>query len=139
MCYVLKSKDGKIILHVGVVPWVQLCSFDDIPSQIKEDCNIDLMLIILDTDPDRVKLINYAVAYCHDQNLPVLRDRLNEQFISWSRNKKGREIICIETGEKFPSATAAARSHNLTYGALLKHLQKTKSYNSVKGKTYNYV
>ena len=137
VCYVLKFKDGQI-MHVGITPWAQLCSFNDLPQTIEKG-DIDLYLTVLDQDVDRIKLINRAVTYCHEHNLPMLRDRLNEQFVSWSRNKKGREIICVETGEKFPSATATARAHNLTYGALLKHLQKEKSYNTVKAKTYNYV
>lgn len=137
VAYSLTDQNG-LVFHIGVAPQSQLTSLSDVPGEIERP-DIELYLSILDRDVDRVKLINRTLAWCHNNGHAHLTERLNKQYVSWSRDKKARSVRCIDTGEEFKSATEAARQHNLTYGALLKHLAREKSYNSVKGKRYEYI
>jgi hypothetical protein len=50
-----------------------------------------------------------------------------------------REVICNQTGEKFPSIYAAERAVNCSRGELVKHLQRRVGSRSVKGFTFSYV
>lgn len=53
--------------------------------------------------------------------------------------RAGRPIECVETNERFFSASAAAIAHGLSYSALNNHLKGAIGFKSVKGKTYKYL
>jgi hypothetical protein len=133
--YTLTDAAG-ICCHAGVVPFTQLCALTDLPDPA--GIAGKFYMSIISTDEDRLKLMNRAIGWCDDQKNPALRDRLLNAYKISILNKRERAVICNETGERFKSATACSVAHGLTYGALLNHLKKRQSHNTVKGRTYRY-
>lgn len=98
-----------------------------------------MFLTILETNVDRVKLANKALLLCHEKGRNDLKERINTTVQHWQQTNNKNAVRCIETGEEFSSAAACAETHDLTYNALIRHLNNVKSYNTVKGKTYERI
>lgn len=49
---------------------------------------------------------------------------------------KKQRVECIETGELFENAAAAARAHGVSHSALTNHLNRRAGHKTVKGRTY---
>lgn len=134
--YSLTTQDGDLI-HVGIVPMKQLTALSDLPEALRQQI---VYLSIIKYDTDRLKLANIGTDWITQRGNDELRNRLINVINSWSNKSAGtNQVECIETGEIFSSAADAARQHDLTHGALLKHLKGEKSFNSVKGRTYRRV
>ena len=132
LAYVLSNKDGHPV-YVGIRPYRQLLNFT--PHELSEE----LYLTVILNHKDRSKLYNSFVKWCKDNKHEFLLPQLKDLYKSWLIKSKQKEVACIDTGEVFESAIMAAREHDLTYGALLKHLKNEKSYITVKGRKYEYV
>lgn len=130
--YTLSNEKG-VIIYLGIRPYRQLLNFK--PHELSEQLYMTIVL----HDKDRLKLYNAFVRYCKEKNLEHLTPQLRDIYKSWNLKTKQKEVVCLDTGEMFESAIIASRTHDLTYGALLKHLKKEKSYITVKGRKYEYV
>lgn len=128
--YKLTTQTGDAV-HIGVVPFNQLTAFSDVPDSVS---GIVYLSVIM-TGIDRLVLADYGLK-TEDH---VLHERLAAVIKSWSIHSSKQGVMCVETLEQWPSAAECARDHDLTYGALLKHLDGEKSFNSVKGRTYRKV
>jgi len=131
--YNLVTPSGEII-HIGIIPFNQLTAVADMPLTIREEYD-KAYLSVLMVDEDRMKLANHGL----QTDVPELRERLLKIIESWGKKTVQHAIRCVETGESWESAAECAKAHDLTYGALLRHLSGDKSFNSVKGKTYRKV
>ena len=139
--YSLTTEVGDLI-HVGIVPFKQLTAFNDVPFKDMPsdvDYSDTAYLTIIEVSDDRLKLANAGTEYTTSKKRLDLRDRLVDAINSWTGKSNANEVECIETGEVFQSAQAAATAHDLTYGALLAHLQRRRGYKTVKGRTYRKV
>lgn len=121
------------VLHIGVVKLSALTAFEDIKELPKDE---DVFMTVLQIDVDRLKLANRALLLCHEKGRDDLKEGVQETVNSWTKPISANAVRCIETGEVFGSAAECAEKHDLTYNALIRHLNGVKSYNSVKKKTY---
>lgn len=130
--YSLTNTDGRLV-HLGIVPFKQLTALNDFQG------GGIVYMTIIQKDVDRLKLANNGIAWVQERDRNDLHQRLMNNIQSWSVKSNNKSVECIETGEIFSSAADVALQHDLTYGALLKHLKGEKSFNTVKGKTYRKV
>lgn len=130
--YKLTKPCGELI-HVGIVPFDRLTALNDVPHPLPTD---NAWISVIKSDDDRLKLANNGLAWLEEQDRPDLIDRLKEVINTWSAGAHDLFVECIETGETWDSAAQAARAHDLSYSALIKHLNGEKSFNSVKKRTY---
>lgn len=125
----LTTGDGKISsLHIE--------PFKMMLTNITTDT--ETYLLIIATDADKLKLGNKALSIAEDSGDPLLIKNVQDMVLSWQSTgkKRGEPVQCITTGEVFANASEAADKHDLTYGALLRHLKGERGYKTVKGKTY---
>lgn len=54
-------------------------------------------------------------------------------------NSKSKQVICNTTGEVFVSCSHAANTYGANKDNLLKHLQRRKYYNTIKGKVFSWL
>ena len=52
--------------------------------------------------------------------------------------ERGRAVICLDTGERYPNAHQAANAHNVNYSYMHYHLQGVGSYKTCKGLRFKY-
>jgi hypothetical protein len=51
---------------------------------------------------------------------------------------RGRAVVCVQTGERYPNAHQAANANNINYSYMHYHLQGLSSYKHCKGLTFKY-
>lgn len=126
------ATSADVLVYFGIARFKEMTISNGFFEKLPDE---RLWLQFVKIDHDREILMNEAIAMVNAAKRPDLREGLRNMAKSW--NEGG--IECIETGEVFPSAKAAATAHDLTYGQLLKHLKGEKSFNTVKGRTYRKV
>lgn len=133
----LTDGTGKI-LNIGVAPFANLSSLA-VPSKLPAD-DSPAYLSIIQFDDDPLKLFQIGRNMLDDLKLYDQRDRIDQAFKDYTNvgGARSRRVRCIDTGEIFPSMISAATVHDISYSALHKHLHKVKSYNTVKGRCYEY-
>ena len=52
--------------------------------------------------------------------------------------ERGRAVVCVDTGERYPNAHQAANAHNINYSYMHYHLQGVSSYKTCKGLRFKY-
>lgn len=51
---------------------------------------------------------------------------------------RGKAVVCVTTGERYPNAHQAANAYNINYSYMHYHLQGVGSYKTCKGLTFKY-
>lgn len=51
---------------------------------------------------------------------------------------RGKAVVCVDTGERYPNAHQAANAHNINYSYMHYHLQGVSSYKTCKGLRFKY-
>jgi hypothetical protein len=116
------------IRHIGVVTFRNLTMLADIPDLPEGQ----IMLNVIDTDEDRLKLLNRAVQWCEKQN----RDDLSRSLCMQKPKETGQPIICNETGERYRSVRECCIRTGNSEQSMYKHLKKMIGYSSLKGLTF---
>lgn len=128
--YYLSDSKGNL-LQLDCTRFVNLTTLTDIPITSDEI----LTQTIIAKNIDKNILMNVAQTWCSNMNC----QHLFQEFLKRTSDKKNGYIVCNDTGEIFATVRETCDKHNLSYAALINHLKRRKSYNSVKGKTYTKI
>lgn len=131
--YQLANNAGEIV-NVGISRFVEITQLTDIiPPE-------GLFLSVLDTDEDQFKLANRAISDVANRGKPSMQWTIKGIVTAWQKGgRAAKSVRCVETGEIFASANAAANAHKLSYSQLINHLNKKIGFRTVKNNHYEWV
>lgn len=129
--YLNKTMDG-VVQYIGVTKLIDLFRLEDARCNSKWlnyfEGGIEIE-VVATTD-------NMNEAYQEQRRLVSQYNPIcNREGYYVPVNKQG--VFCNETGEQFDSAMLCAKAHNLTYSALVNHLNRKPGHKTVKGRTYS--
>lgn len=131
--YRLADNAGEII-NVGISRFTELTQLSDILP------DTGLFLSVVDTDEDQYKLANRAISDIAQRGKPSLQWTIKGIVTAWQKGgRAAKSVRCVESGETFASANAAAGAHKLSYSQLINHLNKKIGFRTVKNNHYEWI
>lgn len=126
---------SNVVQYIGVSPLSELftlsdanCNSEFIELFGKQATTVDIEVEAL-TSSERE-------AYIEQRRLIAIhRPHCNTRgiYVAVTRQR----VMCNETGETWPTASAAAKDHGLSQSALHHHLNRRPGHKTVKGRTYS--
>ena len=137
VCYILTAPDGWVF-HADIVRFTEITK---LPSILLPEHFETVTMTIIDRDTDWKKLYNRAMSSLPQNGMPEMQWKIKDTGIRLLKLEKStaRGVVCVDTGEKWPSAYKCATATRLTYGQLLNHLNDVRGYKTVKGKIYKWL
>lgn len=125
------------VVKVGIVPFIDLMQADGFEHADDNDAYLN----VLDSDEDRMKLLNRAQAVVINRGWRKMEYRLHEVFQAWNRKTHARSkaVKCNETGQRWDSVNQCVKDTGVAYTQLHNHLKGQVGHRTVKGLTYKYV
>lgn len=114
-------------IYVGCIKLTNLFTLSDFKMVLKPSPLQKVLIILINTYENKGDALIYQSKKIKELNLkivPVVR---------------ATAVRCVNTNETFVSAQEACNSHNLTYSALINHLNRKTGHLTVKGKIYERI
>lgn len=115
------------IVHVGEIKLSQLTTLSDSIANPKVIQDRLYNINVFDISDNAGLCARAAGMKRRELNIPVLP------------RPRASAVECIETGERFPSAVAAAQAHNIAPSNLSNHLNNKQGFSHVGGRTYRKI
>ena len=133
--YLLSTTTGGPF-YIGIARALELFRLRGSEYQPKSSEGKEIMLIGVGAIPnDPMKAGNLLIKWCFDNKRPDLQQLY---FNSLKKGKLGRTVRCVENGEIYVSATAAAKAADVSVSQMHNHLHRKIGYKRVRGQTYEF-
>lgn len=135
-CYAHSDADG-VVQYIGHCKLMEVYAFPDARRNSQWPIVFAgkvLVINILAVSPVELETLNYRYNAIQAQ-----RPHCNVNGFERQSLTAAVAIECIETGERFPTITAAAIAHGVSQSQLSNHLAGRKYFHRVQGRTYRRV
>lgn len=133
-CVYIHSDATERVVYVG------MCKLSEVYNATDARANSEWFKTIgKETFNIRIAAVSPNPADCINKRFHLIQQyqpHCNIRGLDLAGNTGAQAIVCNETGERFPSITAAAMAHNASQSAISNHLAKRRHYDRVKGRTY---
>lgn len=124
------------IIDIGISTLATLTTMNE--TKLPPDAKVTVLVV--DRDEDIARLANRFSEWLHKHGLEsqviTLRNLVMKRQAG--NRGKGKGVVCLDTGETWPTITAAAHAAGVAYTQMHNHLKERVGFKTVKGRRYGF-